>query len=75
MMIEESDDLSTWTEVARRTGYGVGSLWTGTSGTNVTESGTPEKTVIVPGSQYFTERNTTHLRLQLAYVPPIIGDS
>ena len=38
MILSQSTDLATWTEQTRRTGFGLGSLWTGSGSARVIES-------------------------------------
>ena len=66
--VYESEDLVEWTEVARRTGYGVGSLWTGSSSSGVQESGSPLKTLIVPGTFNMNTWPRTFMRLTMTKV-------
>lgn len=64
----ESEDLVDWSEVAKRTGYGVGSLWSGSGSSGVQDSGSPLKTVVVPGTQNMTNQPVTYLRLTMTKV-------
>ena len=66
-VVEESETLSGWTSIAQRTGYGLGSLWIGSSSLSISDSGTP-RTVIVPGSQSIDSQDRDFLRLDLQYV-------
>lgn len=66
--VYEREDLGEWTEVARRTGYGVGSLWTGSSSSGVQESGSPLKTLVVPGTFNINTRPRTFMRLTMTKV-------
>jgi hypothetical protein len=66
--------MDTWDELARRTGYGFGSSWTGSASASLTETGDPVKTVTVPGSATMQSKDGLILLLKLSYVPPISID-
>ena len=69
IIFEETAVLSSWSEQARRTGFGLGSLWTGTGSARVTEStGTGGRTITCAGSQTTRNRPKAWLRLKLDYV-------
>ncbi len=63
--VHESTTLAGWTQIATRTGYGTGSLWTGTVFASISDSGSPLRTVIVPASQPSTASTERFLRLTL----------
>lgn len=62
--VQESTSLQTWPSVASRGGYGVGTLWSGTTAATVEDTGSP-RTVTVRGSQSIAARPRTFLRLKL----------
>lgn len=68
-VVEESPDFVSWTSIARRSGYGVGSLWTGSSANVIVESGNPTRSVIVPGSKTLTAKVRSFLRLRYEHAP------
>ena len=71
MIFEENSGLSgIWNEQARRSGFGVGSLWTGSGSARVTEttSGTGSRTVTCSGSQTLRQRPRAFLRMKYALV-------
>ncbi len=69
IIFEETAVLSSWSEQARRTGFGLGSLWTGTGSARVTESnGAGGRTITCAGSQTTRNRPKAWLRLKLDYV-------
>lgn len=49
-VVSQSESMETWTELARRSGYGFGSLWTGSATSALTDTGDPVRTITVPGS-------------------------
>lgn len=65
--VTESSALTNWNTVAQRNGYGLGSLWSGATGSAVSDSGSP-RIVIVPGTQPITGPDKSFLRLGLEYV-------
>ncbi len=69
-IVGESDDLVEWTEIARRKGYGVGSLWTGLVASSVTESGGLGNVVTVRGREKISVHDQDFLQLELRYSPP-----
>ena len=69
MIFEETTVLSSFTEQARRTGWGVGSLWTGTGSARVAETtSVTSKTVTCSGSQTRTQRPKAYLRMKYNYI-------
>lgn len=69
MIFEETTALSAWTEQARRTGWGVGSLWTGPGSARVAETtNVTSKTVTCSGSQTRTQRPKAYLRMKYNYI-------
>lgn len=69
MIFEENFGLSTpWSEQARRTGFGVGSLWTGTGSARVTETTAAgvSRTTTCAGSQTLRQRSVAFLRMKYA---------
>lgn len=69
MIFEETTAPSAWTEQARRTGWGVGSLWTGPGSTRAAEStSVTSKTVTCSGSQTRTQRPKAYLRMKYNYI-------
>lgn len=67
-IVHESDTLAAWAETARRGGYGIGSLWTGTVSATVQDGGSPVKTVVVQGTQAIEARPAAFQRLVLELI-------
>ena len=70
-VVSQSDDMENWDELARRSGYGFGSLWTGSATSALSDTGSPTKTVTVPGSATMQSKERLTLLLQLSYIPPV----
>ena len=70
-VISQSTDMVNWDELARRSGYGLGSLWTGSATSALTDTGSPTRTITVPGSATMQSKDGIILHLQLTYVPPV----
>jgi hypothetical protein len=70
IIFEESTGLSTpWSEQTRRTGFGLGSLWTGTGSSRVTETNAiTGRTVTCAGSVSTRSSPRAFLRLKYDYV-------
>ena len=73
-VVSESEDMENWNELARRSGYGFGSAWTGSSSSTLTETGDLTKTITVSGSATMKSKDGIILLLKLTYVPPISID-
>ena len=70
LTFEETTSLSTWSQQAQRTGWAVGSLWTGTGSARVAESSVRDgKSVVCSGSQSRTTRPRAWLRMKYDYIP------
>ena len=69
IIMQETGNLSAWSEQVRRSGFGLGSLWTGTGVNRVTETSTlVERTITLPGSVTTLNAATQFLRLQYELV-------
>ena len=71
MIFEEClDPALPWSEQARRTGFGTGSLWTGSGSGRVSEvnNGAVSRTVTCPGASGSSRRTRTFLRMKYEYV-------
>lgn len=67
-MVRESSTLASWTEIARRDGYGVGTLWSGATAASVQDSGSPVRTIIVRSAQTMESRPAAFHRLALEWL-------
>jgi len=69
IIFEETAALSTWSEQARRTGFALGSLWTGTGSSRVSEVNNPAHRILTcAGSQTTRQRSKAWLRMKFEYV-------
>ena len=71
MIFEENAALSTaWTEQARRTGFDLGSLWTGTGSSRVAEvnNGSTSRTITCGASLTTRQRARAFFRMKYALV-------
>ncbi len=65
LIFEESTGLTNWSEQTRRSGFGVGSLWTGTGASRVIESNNfTARTITFPSSQNRSSRPAAFLRMK-----------
>jgi hypothetical protein len=71
LIVEESTVLNLpWFELARRTGFGLGSLWTGAGSNRIAEvsNGSISRTFTCPGSQTTQQRPKAFLRMRYELV-------
>jgi hypothetical protein len=67
-MVRESAALASWSEIARRDGYGLGSQWNGAMASSVQDGGSPVRTVIVRSGQSIGSRPAAFHQLVLEWV-------
>jgi hypothetical protein len=69
IIFSQSTDLGTWVEQTRRTGFGIGSLWTGSGAARVIESsGSSGRTITLRASVPTGSRPKVFLRNVYEYV-------
>jgi hypothetical protein len=69
--VQESVSMGSWTNLATRGGYASGSSWAGISASNVIETGTPLKSVTVPGSVRLSGRPKVMMRMKYELIVPV----
>lgn len=74
IIFSQSTTLQTWSEQTRRTGFGTGSLWTGSGASRVTESNNlTGRTLRLRASATTSPRERIFLKNQYEYVAPSGG--
>jgi hypothetical protein len=69
IIFEETTALSSWSEQARRTGWAVGSLWTGPGSARVSDvNNTTHRTITCGGSLTTRQRSRAWFRMRYEYV-------
>jgi hypothetical protein len=67
-MIGESETLDSWSEIARRDGYGLGSQWSGAVASSVQDAGSPDRVVTVRSAQPASGRPAVFHQLSLEWL-------
>jgi hypothetical protein len=69
LIFEETTSLAAWSEQTRRSGFGTGSLWTGSGASRVVEAGSlTSRTITLPGSAQRSARAKAYFRMKYELV-------
>ncbi len=75
IILHETSSLTTWSERVRRTGFDLGSLWTGPGANRVVEISSPtDRAITLPGSATTLSVSKQFLRLEYELVTGGIGN-